>query len=182
MITNRIKWIYQRYIWWSENERHIAKRLLESISRKLWITDSELFMFIEEEQETKKEFKVPQEYLKLFTQIVFKVTNKKDIYWNEELTKVTVSTNERRAWEIRKQFWFYKTQYDKEIDRMKQRHTEEMNLLLETYIFKHSLFWTQKTDLKDLTPEQIDRQMDISAMLDSLEDIDYEWSDRLLDN
>jgi len=181
-ISNKIKWIYNRYIWWSDNEKRIWKNLLETISSKLWITFKELEEHIEQEQEEDITFKIGEWESKLMTQVIFKVTNKRDIYLDNDLTKVIVSTTKRRAEEIRKQFWFYNILYQREENKIREKYDKELELLMDTFIYKHKLFWTEQTDKTELTPEQLKRHKEISEMMSSLDNIDYEWSDRILDN
>lgn len=175
MITNRIKNIYQRYIWWSDNEKHIAKRLLEAVTRKLWITFEDLISAIEIDS-TIKQVTIPvdKKYITLLIQVVYKVTNKRNIYLDKEETRVVVSTNQKNEDEIKKLFEIYKRHYDNELSKLEEEYKHKQDIMLQSFLHKHKIYWTQVDNKEDYTEEELRRLQEIQRMISELDDIDIE--------
>ena len=179
MITNRIKNIYNRYIWWTGNEKRIAKRLLDITSKKLWVSFKELLAVLNADKQYELTFKVEPEYNTLLIQVVYKVMNTRSIQCTEDKTIVIVRWTKQQRDMIDRMFWLYQRQYDLELRKLEKKYEHEKEIMEQSFIHKHKLYGTETNDSREFTKKELERYNEIRNKMEDLDDLDI-W-DKILD-
>lgn len=180
-INKKLQSVYNLYKeWGSENERDTAKKMLETMCKKKWISFDNLegmMNFVEMEKEV---FEYSKKHETVYAQVIFScVDGKRSIrvakYWKKHYFVVEVTTKEKKAIDVK---WkFYKKIFNKEYKDYMSKQEEWFS---HAFVQKNKLFWEPSDDDIDDEPMDFAKAEKMRVMMRELWDHDFIPENRML--
>lgn len=174
----KIKSVYEIFLaGWSNNEKKIAKDILNKFCKIYDITFDELVNKIWEIDIIEEHFEVPKEHNKLIHQIIYKVMWHLKFKINDSFSKkknfILLECNEKEKNEINKLIKFYFPIYKKDLELFLKEKEKEF---FKAFVHKNKIVPADK--IRDISDLSLDWLNEILKMYETMEDLkEYNFPD-----